>query len=406
MTVKAYRPILLALFCLASPALAAPGPLTLRYLTPNQKVHPLYWTMGDYVTVNVKPPAVVLANQGKGALTVTEARLVGRIGEREVARYCFSAAQIESTAQALIEWKRRLAVVGYETEFARIAYGNLVWPAGEVTGSCRLAPGQSLVLPLHKLGYFEYIGRERVESLAVEVSYRNGGKRRTQTLAVPLFYRHTGDRYIYPLAGSTLVANGALAYPHHRNALSQEFGMDIVGAAANEDGLFYSRRQPPQLLTDHLIYQRDIMAVADGVVVIMESRHPEDVTDVGPIRLDKLVALIPQIGFLGAIAGNHVVIDHGNGDYSLYAHLSPSTIRVKVGERVKQGQVIAGVGNTGNSDGPHLHFQMMDGPDMLSSNCVPVMFRDVKPTNFSEYCREANAMLSTDRDIVNVRTDW
>ena len=73
---------------------------------------------------------------------------------------------------------------------------------------------------------------------------------------------------------------------------------------------------------------------------------------------------------------------------------------------MKQVQVIAGVGNTGNSDGPHLHFQMMDGPDMLGSNCVPVTFRDVKPSNFSDYCREANAMLSTDRDLVNVRTDW
>ncbi|WP_328872991.1 M23 family metallopeptidase [Streptomyces sp. NBC_00287] len=58
----------------------------------------------------------------------------------------------------------------------------------------------------------------------------------------------------------------------------------------------------------------------------------------------------------GPAYGNAVVIKHGNGTYSQYAHLSK--IQVKAGQIVKTGQRIALSGNTGNSSGPHLHFEI------------------------------------------------
>lgn len=58
----------------------------------------------------------------------------------------------------------------------------------------------------------------------------------------------------------------------------------------------------------------------------------------------------------GPAYGNAVVIKHGNGTYSQYAHLS--RVDVKVGQVVKTGQHIARSGNTGNSSGPHLHFEI------------------------------------------------
>ncbi|MFC4506285.1 MULTISPECIES: M23 family metallopeptidase [Streptomyces] len=58
----------------------------------------------------------------------------------------------------------------------------------------------------------------------------------------------------------------------------------------------------------------------------------------------------------GPAYGNAIVIKHGNGTYSQYAHLS--RIDVKIGQIVKTGQRIALSGNTGNSSGPHLHFEI------------------------------------------------
>ncbi|WP_044641273.1 murein hydrolase activator EnvC family protein [Risungbinella massiliensis] len=57
--------------------------------------------------------------------------------------------------------------------------------------------------------------------------------------------------------------------------------------------------------------------------------------------------------------GMYIIISHGNGFSSLYAHMYSSTIRVKTGQKVSKGQVIASVGNNGRSSGPHLHFEIM-----------------------------------------------
>ncbi|MFJ6075883.1 M23 family metallopeptidase [Streptomyces sp. NPDC093065] len=73
----------------------------------------------------------------------------------------------------------------------------------------------------------------------------------------------------------------------------------------------------------------------------------------------------------GPAYGNAIVVKHGNGTYSQYAHLSK--INVKIGQVVKTGQSIAKSGNTGNSSGPHLHFEIRTTPN-YGSAIDPVTF--------------------------------
>lgn len=77
----------------------------------------------------------------------------------------------------------------------------------------------------------------------------------------------------------------------------------------------------------------------------------------------------------GPAYGNAVVIKHGNGTYSQYAHLSKVTVHV--GQIVKTGQEIAKSGNTGNSSGPHLHFEIRTTPN-YGSAIDPVKFLRAK----------------------------
>lgn len=109
-------------------------------------------------------------------------------------------------------------------------------------------------------------------------------------------------------------------------------------------------------------YGHELRAVADGIVAVTKDSIPENVPgeDSRAVKID-----------LVTVGGNFVGIDIGNGKYALYAHAQPGSLRVKVGDRVKRGQVIALLGNSGNSTEPHVHFQIADGPSFLTSEGEP-----------------------------------
>ena len=74
------------------------------------------------------------------------------------------------------------------------------------------------------------------------------------------------------------------------------------------------------------------------------------------------------------IGGNQVVVQIRPDVWAMYEHLQPGSIDVRVGDRVAAGQPLGRLGNSGNSDAPHLHFQLSDGPDILTSNSLPYLF--------------------------------
>ena len=78
-----------------------------------------------------------------------------------------------------------------------------------------------------------------------------------------------------------------------------------------------------------------------------------------------------------AFMGNCVIIDHGNAEYSVLAHMQEGSVMVKAGERVAAGQVIGKLGNSGDAFGPHLHYQLQSGPQLFHDQGLPFRFQNV-----------------------------
>ena len=109
-------------------------------------------------------------------------------------------------------------------------------------------------------------------------------------------------------------------------------------------------------------YGAEALAAADATVTGIQDGIPENI----PGENSRAIPIT-----LETATGNHIILDLGAGRYCMYAHFQPGSIKVKVGERVKRGQVLGLVGNSGNSTEPHLHFQVMDGPSPLGTEGLP-----------------------------------
>ena len=83
---------------------------------------------------------------------------------------------------------------------------------------------------------------------------------------------------------------------------------------------------------------------------------------------------LPPVPDLETAFGNYVTQSLGGGRFATYGHLHTGSVRVSVGQRVKRGQVLGLVGNTGNSSEAHLHLQVTDGPSGFASNGIPFVF--------------------------------
>jgi hypothetical protein len=104
----------------------------------------------------------------------------------------------------------------------------------------------------------------------------------------------------------------------------------------------------------------DVLSVAPGTVVSVRDGMPDQKPGQPPAGLLQLADY----------PGNNVVVQIAPDVWATYAHLQPG-ITVNVGDQVAAGQRLGAIGNSGNSTGPHLHFQLSDGPDLATSNSLP-----------------------------------
>jgi Peptidase family M23 len=153
--------------------------------------------------------------------------------------------------------------------------------------------------------------------------------------------------------GSSLAANGSIYY-------AQRFAIDWM--RLDDAGRLVHGN--PADVHNYTCYGADLLAVADGTVVqvldALGDQPPGELPDPKTMTVENAL-------------GNHVILDLGAGVYAFYAHMEKGSIRVAVGQRVKRGDVLGKLGNSGNTSAPHLHFHLMEGPSALASNGIPYL---------------------------------
>ncbi|HEY0197871.1 MAG TPA: M23 family metallopeptidase [Rhodanobacter sp.] len=160
--------------------------------------------------------------------------------------------------------------------------------------------------------------------------------------------------------GSLVAVNGQLTIP-------QRYALDLIGVDADGHAVRAGAGELRQSKhADWFGFGTDVLAVADGVV---RSAHDGTVDN-------KPLAPQSEPGSLTAdgLYGNYVVLQLAPDVFVHYAHLQRGSVRVKAGDRVHRGEVLGHVGQSGNTGGPHLHFQVSDAATFEGSEGIPFVF--------------------------------
>ena len=250
-------------------------------------------------------------------------------------------------------------------------------PQGAKLAGPVLKQGEALLLMQQP---FAYKGAR--DAVRVSVQVLRGGKIVETRASLPINSELSKTVFQFPMKGQWFAAVGPTPHTAHRWALPEEFAFDIVRMG---DGT-RSFRGDGTKFEDYYAYGAEILAAADGKVVAVKTDVVEDATtlrqpgEAVDAYGERVGAYQMQLVMkdINAIAGNYVAIDHGNGEVSVYAHLKPGSVSVKVGDGVKAGQVIGLLGSSGNSTEPHLHFQVCDRVEPLACAGVPVNFTNIE----------------------------
>ncbi len=194
-----------------------------------------------------------------------------------------------------------------------------------------------------------------------------------------------------PLRGDSWIAlEGPGGNNHHtagilqfegRNIVPQRFGIDF--ARSYDDGQLFHGDSGD--VHNYRSYGAEVFAVADARVIFVRDDMPDN-----PIQTKDTG--LPDT--LANLVGNRVALDLGDGRYANYMHLQPRSIRVKVGQNVRAGDVLALVGNSG-ATAPHLHFQVNEGPEPMLSEGIPFIF-----DSFMREGKKATDQIPLDRWVV------
>lgn len=242
-------------------------------------------------------------------------------------------------------------------------------------------------LPAHgKLVVFNPFTRfdadEAVDRIRVEGIFASGDDGPEQRIAIDLSPRAfvPKTQLSLPLRGEIFVHDGHDFLAHHRRlditgGMTTHFGITsnfmryahdfvVVDAAGK---MYRGDGARPE---DWYGYGRPVLATGDGVVREMHDGMADNRKG-GPPPFDQAAIMKNLKLFLG----NYVVVDHGNGEYSVFAHMKQGSVRVKPGQRVNRGEQIGAMGMSGDAFLVHLHYQLQSGPGFEEG--LPAYFRQV-----------------------------
>ena len=263
-------------------------------------------------------------------------------------------------------------------------------PAGITTIAQREVPAGERIPVFNP--FYAFGPEVRLEKLSYTFFFNDPGY---QT-STPLDYQYSAAVSVTPLdyAGKTtlllpvrqrsIIFDGHDFYAHHRRIPPPNPGADRLPLRGNPVRYGYDfcpvndlgemYKDSPYKKENWYGYGVPIYAPANGAVVAATNDVPEN-----EFKGKELVyADIPENEIYKRLSGNYVVLDHGNGEFSFFAHMKPGSVRVKAGDHVTQGQQIGEIGFAGDAFIPHLHYMLIDNADILKAESVPSYFQDFR----------------------------
>jgi murein DD-endopeptidase MepM/ murein hydrolase activator NlpD len=315
-------------------------------------------------------PHIAVINHAAAPFTITAIHLELLQGEQVVDVRHLGAADIERFASNSRDIEQMV-----QSESFMFCGTGLVAPGIKLTGPV-LRTGEGLVVTNQVLAF----DRKR-DTLRVRAEGTVAGEPADVTATLPVTSDFAKTDWLFPLRGVSYVGWGASLHTSHRWVLPEAYALDI--ARIGSSGLTY--RGDGARFSDYYAYGTEIYAAAAGKVIEAANNVPEDramlqrpdeSTDAYTARVQENQAKLLQTE--NALMGNYVLIDHGNHEYSLYAHMQPGSVRVRPGQDVAAGALLGRLGSSGNSTEPHLHFHVCTGSSALQCAGLPVNFRNIK----------------------------
>lgn len=301
-----------------------------------------------------------------GLHIVTRPQRVFKVADlpRERTEAWFTFAIVESATE--VEANPERVVITYasgETETSRVEYWGEALNA--ITARGLPAPSGSF-WPFGVRLVSRQPAAAKIDRMRVRITFSGGLAPVEAEIPVGVYTQRTD--LIFPFRGHGLVTQSGAANGGHRNG-SGQFATDAMALSEN-----YAPQNTSAFAvnTDIVGFGRELIAPGVGVVVVARGDRPDQPVP-GESNEDFHV---PEFRGSGD-PGNHVVIDHGNGEFSLIAHLMAGSLAVREGERVTQGQRIGRLGNSGDSFAPHVHHQLQDGASWPSASGLPCRYSNI-----------------------------